>query len=518
MFRQAKWSEPIILEYPDRGVVGLNLHGPSEEIVDYVGKIGIPDKMLRSKPPSIPNLSEVDVIRHFTRLTQMAYGVDNGPVPLGSCTMKYNPRIAWDIAFDQRITSLHPLQDERTVQGLLEILYELQKWLANITGMDVCSLHPAAGAHGELAGVLLIRRYHEIRGQLGKKREIVVPDSAHGTNPASSSMGGFVTITVPTAEDGNIDFEALRSVVGESTAGLMITNPSTLGLFEERILEIAELFHRHDALLYYDGANLNGIMGYTRPGDMGFDIAHLNVHKTFSSPHGGGGPGAGPVCVKNRVIDKERGITLADLLPGYIVVYDKEKGLYKLRGPGEYSVGLLKAFFGNIIPLVWAYVYIASMGPQGLRKATEMAVLATNYFIKLIEGVKGYEIPYGRGRYRKHEVVISARPMLEETGVSAKEVAKGLLDAGFYAPTIYFPLIVKEALMIEFTETEPVENIERYAERLKEISRIAYSTPEEAKKWPINTSVGLIDEVKANHPQSLALSWRMYLKKRGVIK
>ncbi|WP_434731465.1 aminomethyl-transferring glycine dehydrogenase subunit GcvPB [Thermogladius sp. KZ2Tp1] len=514
MFRQAKWNEPLILEYPDKGFTGLSLDSYSDSTARAVGEIRIPKRVLRDTPPNIPGLPEVEVVRHYTRLSQMSYGVDNGPVPLGSCTMKYNPRIAWWVAFDERVANLHPLQDERTVQGLLEILFELQKWLASITGMDVCTLHPAAGAHGELAGVLTIRRYHEVKGRADLKREIIVPDSAHGTNPASASMAGFVTVTVPTGEDGNIDLEALRAVVGERTAGLMITNPSTLGLFEERIGDIVKLVHEYDALLYYDGANLNGILGYARPGDMGFDIAHLNLHKTFSSPHGGGGPGAGPVCVKDRVVDEDKNIRLSDLLPGYLVVYDEEKGIYRLRHPGPHSVGLIKSFFGNVVPLVWAYVYIASLGPQGLRRASEHAVLATNYFIKLVEGVRGFEVPYGKGRFRKNEVVLSAKPLAEETGVTAMDVAKGLLDAGFYAPTVYFPLIVKEALQVEFTESEAIENIERYAERLKEISRVAYENPDEAKKWPINTSVKLIDYVKGDHPKTLAPTWRVYVRKQ----
>jgi len=519
VFRQAKWNEPLVFELGAPGRIGIALPELDEEIKVIVGEPRIPSSMRRSAPPQLPELSEVEVIRHFTRLTQMSYGVDNGPVPLGSCTMKYNPRIAWDIAFDSRIAELHPLQDERTVQGLLEIMYELQKWLANIVGMDVCTLHPAAGAHGELVGVLIIRKYHEIKNQLEKKTDIIVPDSAHGTNPASAAMAGFRVIEVPTGEDGNVDMEALKSAVSESTAGLMITNPSTLGLFEERILKIADLVHEYDALLYYDGANLNGIMGYARPGDMGFDIAHINVHKTFSSPHGGGGPGAGPVCIKDRIVDPERNIWLKDLLPGYVVVYDEERGFYRLRGPGPHSIGLLKAFFANTIPLVWAYIYILIMGPQGLRKATEHAVLLTNYFAKLVSEIRGFEIPYGKGRFRKHEVVLSTKPMADEVGVTAEDVAKGLLDVGLYAPTMYFPLIVKETLQIEFTETETPENIEKYVARLREISEIAYKNPLEPKNWPVNTSVRRINVAKANHPKHVAPTWRVFMKKlRGELE
>ncbi len=518
VFRQAKWSEPIIFELGRSGRIGFLVPDPELEVKEYVGEISIPEKIIRKQPPNLPELSEIEVLRHFINLSQMSYGVDNGPLPLGSCTMKYNPRIAYEVSQDQRIALLHPLQDDDTVQGILEILYYLQKWLANITGMDYCSLHPAAGAHGELAGVLMIRKYHELRGQLNIKKEIIVPDSAHGTNPASSAMGGFKVVEVPSDEDGNVDIDALKEVVSESTAGLMITNPSTLGLFEERITEIAELIHSVDGLLYYDGANLNGIMGYTRPGDMGFDIAHINIHKTFGAPHGGGGPGAGPVCIKDRIVDREKNIMLKDLLPGPRVVYDDERDMYKLVLPGKYSIGWLKAFFGNIVPLVWGFVYIAMLGGKGLKEVTEQAVINTNYFIKLVQGTKGYSIPYGENRFRKHEVVLSAEPMKKDIDVTAEDVSKALLDKGLYAPTIYFPLIVKEALMTEFTETETLENIERYANALKDISRQAYHNPEDMKKHPVNTSVTRIDQVKANRPRTMAPTWRVYLKKFKSIK
>lgn len=519
MFRQAKWSEPIIFELGSSERIGITLPEIEEDIKRYVVSDSIPAIIKRQKQPNLPELSEVEVVRHFTNLTHMSYGVENGPIPLGSCTMKYNPRVAWDIAFNIDLSTAHPLQDPRTVQGLLEIMYELQEWLANIVGMDICTLHPAAGAHAELAGVLAIRKYHEVKGQLSKKTDIIIPDSAHGTNPASAAMAGFRVIEIPSASDGNIDMGALKSAIGDSTAGLMITNPSTLGLFEQHISEIADLLHKYDALLYYDGANLNGIMGFVRPGDMGFDIAHINIHKTFSSPHGGGGPGAGPLCIKDRLVDTERGVRLRDLIPGYIIVRDEISGLYKLVGPGPYSVGLLKSFFANTLPLLWSYVYILMMGPQGLRKVTEHAVLLTNYFAKMLEGVQGYEVPYGRDRPRKHEIVISVKPMAEEVGITAEDVAKALLDSGFYAPTIYFPLIVKEALQVEFTETELPENVEKYVERLKEISKLAYEKPEEIKKCPMFTSVRRIDAVKANHPKFIAPTWRVYVKRiKGELK
>lgn len=519
MYRQAKWPEPLIFELGMPGRRGFFVPEPEPEIKEVVGDLKIPEKIRRKKSPELPMVSEVEVLRHYINLSQMSYGVDNGPVPLGSCTMKYNPRIGLEIVSDERITWLHPLQDERTVQGLLEMLYLLQQWLASITGMDACSLHPAAGAHGELAGVLIIRKYHELRGQLDRKKEIIIPDSAHGTNPASSSMAGFHVVEIPSDIDGNIDMNAFYEALSDSTAGLMITNPSTLGLFEENILEIAKAIHEVDGLLYYDGANLNGIMGYTRPGDMGFDIAHINIHKTFSAPHGGGGPGAGPVCVKDHVVDEGRNIKLSDLLPGPRVVYDSSSGLYRVKWPGKYSIGMLKSFFGNITPLIWGFVYILSLGPQGLKEVTEQAVINTNYFMKLMENVKGYSLSYGRSRYRKHEIVYSAEPIHRDTGVSAEDIAKALLDRGLYAPTIYFPLIVKEALMIEFTDTETKENIERYAESLKEISEKAYKDPDTIKRSPINTSVGRVDNVKASHPKTVVPSWRVHrLRIEGKLK
>ncbi len=517
-WRQARWEEPLVFELGGKSRRGFIPPRPPKEVMDYVGPLRLPEKVKRREPPKLPRLSEVEVVRHYVRLSQMSYGVDNGPVPLGSCTMKYNPKIALKLVSDSRLEYLHPLQDDDTVQGVLEAMYKVQKWLSEILGMDYCSVHPAAGAQGELAGVLVIKKYHELRGQADRKREIVVPDSAHGTNPASAAMAGFVVVEVPTAPDGNVDMDALKAAVGESTAGLMITNPSTLGLFEERILEIAEIVHSVDGLLYYDGANLNGIIGRARPGDMGFDIAHVNLHKTFSVPHGGGGPGSGPVCVKNReVVD---GVTLQDLLPGPRIVYDEREGAYRVEAPGKWSVGMLRAWIANTIPVLWAYVYILSMGARGLRVAGEVAVANTNYFLKLMEDVMGeyYSLPYAEGRPRKHEAVLSAEPLKDKTGATAEDVAKGLLDAGFYAPTIYFPLIVKEALMIEFTESETREAIEAYAERLKEIARAAASGSGEHREWPRNTAVRRVDAVYANHPRTVTPTWRVErLRREGRI-
>lgn len=515
MWRQARWDEPLILEIGKPGRRGSLPVSVDESVKARVGAISLPKGLSRGDPPKLPEASEVEVLRHYTRLSHMAYGVDNGPVPLGSCTMKYNPRIAMSMAFDRRLEWLHPLQDEDTVQGVLEALYMVQEWLKHITGMDACSVHPAAGSQGELAGVLVIKKFHQLRGDNGRKY-IIVPDSAHGTNPASAAMAGFQVVEVPTGPDGNVDMEALRSSLGPETAGLMITNPSTLGLFEENILDIANLVHESGGLLYYDGANLNGIIGRARPGDMGFDIAHVNLHKTFSVPHGGGGPGSGPVCVKR--VEAVEGVTLEDLLPGPRIVYDESTGLYKVEQPGGWSVGRLRAWIANTLAVLWAYVYILALGPQGLRTAGEVSVVNTNYFLKLLEDSWAYSLPYAPGRPRKHEAVLSAKPLKSKTGVTAEDVAKGLLESGFYAPTIYFPLIVEEALMVEFTESETKENIEAYAARLKEIAEEALKNPEMVKSWPSSTSSGRIDYVRANHPRTVTPTWRVeVLRRQGRI-
>ena len=504
-YRQARWDEPLIYEYPGRRIPPPSL--PLEDEIASVVRGEPPAALVRGEEPGIPQLSEVELVRHYTRLSQMSYGVDSGPVPLGSCTMKYNPRLAARYAFDERVAGLHPLQPEETVQGLLEIAYKVQEWLAAITGMDQCSLHPAAGAQGELAGVLMIRRYFEILGEA--RSEIIVPDSAHGTNPASAAMAGFRVVEIPTASDGNVDLEALRAALSPATAGLMITNPSTLGLFEENILEIARLVHEAGGLLYYDGANLNGILGHARPGDMGFDIAHVNLHKTFSAPHGGGGPGAGPVCAR-RVPVGDTGLYLTDLLPGPMVVL--EDGVYKLRMPRA-SIGRLRQWWFQTTVVVWAYTYMLALGAEGLRRAGEAAVAVTNLLVKKLQGVPGYSLPYAPERPRKHEVVFSAEPLRRETGVTAEDVAKGLLDRGFYAPTIYFPLIVDEALMIELTESETPENVEAYAKALAEIAEEAARDPATAKSRPVNTASGRVDQVWANHPRTVTPTWRIHVRR-----
>ncbi|WP_048061501.1 aminomethyl-transferring glycine dehydrogenase subunit GcvPB [Hyperthermus butylicus] len=504
-WRQARWEEPLVYELGSPSNTGYIVPYSSDdkEIMEYLGTTPEEDlgEYYRRELPGIPGLSEVETVRHFTRLSQMSYGVDVGPVPLGSCTMKYNPKISEEIASDPRIKLLHPYQDEETVQGLLEILYELERWLAEITGMDRCSLQTPAGAAGELAGALMIRKYFLDRGET--RDEMLVPDSAHGTNPASAAMAGFKVVKIPTSEHGTVDLEAVRTVLSERTAGIMLTNPNTLGIFEDRILELADLLHSKGALLYYDGANLNGIMGIVRPGDMGFDVVHLNIHKTFSAPHGGGGPGAGVVCAKGELVD---------YLPRPLI--EKRRGKYYWDYSCERCIGRVRAFYGNIIPLVKAYVYIAMLGGEGLRETAIQSVINTNYFIALMKDVRGYELPYDPNRPRKHELVLSAKPLKRDTGVTAEDVAKALLDHGLHAPTIYFPLIVEEALMIEFTESEPRREIERYAEALRKIAEKAYENPEEVKRAPRNTSVTRLDTIYANHPRTVTPTYRVLRRRQ----
>ena len=504
MFRQAKWHEQVIFNLGKNGRRGHLLPEAEEEVKNAVGDLNslIPRNMQRKTDLSLPELSEVEVTRHFLRLSEMNYGVDSGFYPLGSCTMKYNPKINEQLAALSTISMLHPYQDESTVQGILEILYHLERWLAELTGTYEVCLHPAAGAHGEFLGTLLMRAYHKLNGESEKRSEIIVPDSAHGTNPASAAMSGFNVVVVPSDDEGCVSLGALKAAVSEKTAGLMLTNPNTLGIFEKNIDEIARIVHEAGGLLYYDGANLNPLLCKVRPGDMGFDIVHINIHKTFSTPHGGGGPGAGPVGVCEG---------LAKFLPVPRVAFDGKH--YHLDYAKPHSIGKIKAFYGNIAVLLKAYAYILSLGQEGLKEVAEVSVLNANYLMKKLKDVKGLMLPYDSEKPVKHECVFSAKPLKNETGVSALNIAKRLLDYGLHAPTTYFPLIVDEALMIEPTETFEKEELDRFIETMRKISEEAYANPEVVLKAPHNTAVSRLDEVKASHPRTMALSWRMYLKK-----
>jgi glycine dehydrogenase subunit 2 len=505
MFKQASWNEQVIFDLGNEGRRGYVLPEADEEIKKVVGDLNalVPERMMRKSPLRLPDLSEVEVVRHFTRLSEMNYGVDLGLYPLGSCTMKYNPSINESLAGLPTVAWVHPYQDETTVQGILEILYKLGRWLAEITGTYEVCLHPAAGAQGELLGTLIMRAYHKLNREDGRRSEIIIPDSAHGTNPASATMAGFNVIVVPSDDDGCVSLGALKAAVSERTAGLMLTNPNTLGIFERNIDEIARIIHEVGGLLYYDGANLNPLLCRARPGDMGFDIVHINIHKTFSTPHGGGGPGAGPVGVSEE---------LAKFLPVPRVIYENKR--YRLDFDSPDSIGKIRSFYGNVAVLLRAYCYILSLGCEGLKEVSDVCVLNANYLVKKIKQIKGLTLPYNNEKPRKHECVFSAKPLKTETGVTALNVAKRLLDYGIHAPTTYFPAIVDEALMIEPTESFEKEELDRFIDALRKISEEAYSEPETVLKAPHNTAVPRLDEVKASHPKTMALSWRMYQKKR----
>jgi len=448
------------------------------EVEDY-----LPQAYRRREDAGLPELSEIEVVRHFTHLSSLNYGVDTGFYPLGSCTMKYNPKVNEAAAALPGFTGLHPNLPPEAAQGALELMYHLQQYLAEITGMDAVTLQPAAGAHGELAGLLIIAAYHASRGETQRKK-VLVPDSAHGTNPASAAMAGLEVVQIPSNDQGLVDLEALKKALGPDTAALMLTNPNTLGLFESDIVTMARVVHEAGGLLYYDGANLNAIMGITRPGDMGFDVVHLNLHKTFSTPHGGGGPGSGPVGVKEH---------LASFLPVPVVSYDKVKGQYYLDYDRPQTIGQMKAFYGNFSVMVKAYAYIRTLGPRGLKEVSEQAVLNANYLLSLLRS--HFNVPYNR--LCKHEFVINPGNKIKEAGVRTLDIAKRLLDYGFHAPTIYFPLIVPEALMIEPTETEPKEVLDAFAGALIRIAEEAVAQPDVLHSAPHNTPVRRLDEAAA---------------------
>lgn len=502
-FKQARWSEPIAFELAHTGQRGYIVPAVENSIRQQLGDVQalLPEKIRRKSPPELPELSEVEVVRHFTRLSQMNYSVDLGLYPLGSCTMKYNPKINDALASLPSLTGLHPYQDEKTVQGLLEILYNLSKWLAEITGTHEVSLQPAAGAQGEFLGALIMRAYHKFNGNLSKRTDLIIPDSAHGTNPASATMAGFNALVIPSDRTGCMDIDALETAVSGRTAGLMLTNPNTLGLFEENIEEIADMVHDAGGLLYYDGANLNAILGKVRPGDMGFDIVHINIHKTFGTPHGGGGPGAGPIGVSER---------LAKFLPVPRIDFNGEN--YHLDYDRPHSIGKVRSFYGNVAVLLRAYAYILSLGAEGLKEVAEVSVLNANYLVKKIREIGAYELPYDTKRPRKHECVFSTKPLQKDGGIRAIDVSKRLLDYGIHAPTTYFPLIVEEALMIEPTESFEKDELDRFVDAMRKIAKEAKVNSELVLKAPHNAAVTRLDEVKASHPRTVVLSWKTFRK------
>lgn len=439
----------------------------------------IPAQYRRKTPAALPEISQLELMRHYTGLSQRNFGVDSGFYPLGSCTMKYNPKINEDVCRYNGLAQVHPLQDETTVQGALQILYEMQQYLAEIAGMDAVTMQPVAGAHGELTGLKLIRAYHRHRGE--NRTKVIVPDSAHGTNPATATVCGLETVEIKSHADGAVNLDALRAAVGPDTAALMLTNPSTLGLFETNIEEIARIVHDAGGLLYYDGANANAIMGISRPGDMGFDVVHFNLHKTFSTPHGGGGPGSGPVGVKKE---------LAPFLPAPVVEF--ADGKYYFDHDRPLSIGKVHSFHGNFGIIVRAYAYIRTMGPDGLRQASEDAVLNANYCLSRLKGQ--FDAPFER--YCMHECVLTSKRQ-KPYGIKTLDIAKRLLDYGYHPPTIYFPLIVEEALMIEPTETESKETLDGFIEAMLSIAGEAETDAARIKGAPYSTVVGRLDEATA---------------------
>ncbi|OXM87455.1 aminomethyl-transferring glycine dehydrogenase subunit GcvPB [Paenibacillus rigui] len=473
-----KPDKALIFELSQPGRVAYSL--PECDVPETDPLETIPAHLLRSVPAQLPEVYEVDVIRHYTELSRRNFGVDNGFYPLGSCTMKYNPKINEDTARFPGFAAIHPYQPESSVQGALELMFTLQNDLAALTGMDEVTLQPAAGAHGEWTGLMMIRAYHESRGE--QRTQVIVPDSSHGTNPASATAAGFRTLTIPSNERGLVDLEALREAVGPQTAALMLTNPSTLGLFEEHIVEIAAIVHEAGGLLYYDGANSNAIMGITRPGDMGFDVVHLNLHKTMSTPHGGGGPGSGPVGVKTKLIP---------FLPKPVAA-KRSDGTFYLDYERPHSIGRVKAYYGNFGILVRAYTYIRTYGPEGLRQVSECAVLNANYMMHRLAPY--FELPYPG--VCKHEFVMSGRS-LKKYGVRTLDLAKRLLDFGYHPPTIYFPLNVEECIMIEPTETESKETLDAFIDTMIRIVKEAETDPGLLLNAPHGTAVRRLDETTA---------------------
>ncbi len=498
MYRQAKYDEPLIFELGKKGRKG---HIPPR--CDFPrDKIKIPEHMLRTSPPDLPELHEGEVMRHFIHLSQMNYCVDVGPYPLGSCTMKYNPKINETIARSENMMYMHPDQPVETAQGLLEILYELQVALGELAGLPYTTLQPPAGASGEYTGLALIKAYHDDHGET-QRDEIIAPDSSHGTNPASTVMNGLKLVEIKSNDDGRVNMDALKAAVSEKTAGLMLTNPNTLGIFESEIIEMSQVVKEAGGLLYYDGANFNAIVGKIRPGDMGYDVLHFNLHKTFATPHGGGGPGSGSVSC-NEVLEP--------YLPVPTIEYDKEKDFYNFNYDRPKTIGKLHGYHGNIAIALRAYAYIAALGEKGLRNTAEQAVLVANYAMRKLEKLDGFRLSHNPALPRKHESVLEATPFLRNYDISGMDIAKMIISRGYHAPTVYFPLIAHEAWMVEPTENENKDSIDRYVQAVSEEMEKAKKDPDYAHNAPEWSAVGRVDD--AHSVRNLVLSWKMMKEKK----
>ncbi len=458
----------------------------------------LPENMKRRRPLEFPEMTEPDVVRHFTNLSKKNFSIDTHFYPLGSCTMKYNPKVNEWAAAQEKFSAVHPMQNESTIQGALKVMYELEQYLKTITGMDRFTLQPAAGAHGELAGMMLVRAYHTSRGEVNR-RKVLVPDSSHGTNPASAALFGYHVVELKSNARGRVDVKTLEDHLDKDTACLMLTNPNTLGLFEEDILEITKRCHEKGALLYYDGANLNALLGVARPGDMGFDIVHLNLHKTFSTPHGGGGPGSGPVGVKSRLIP---------FLP--LPIVDQEGGRYRMIYDSPQSIGRVKAFFGNFGMHLRAYVYIRTLGLSGLKQASENAILNANYLKEKLKKIFSIAVD----EPCMHEFVLSIKDFKAQD-IHAGDIGKRLLDYGYHAPTVHFPLVVEEALMIEPTESEAKETLDRFVEAMAGIALEIQSDPQKVKNAPHTLPIRRPDEVLA--ARKPLLSYRDQLREKMLL-
>ncbi len=482
--RGFQFDEPLSFEISREGRSSASLPKYSQKVRE------VPPSLKRSQPARLPQLSELEAIRHFTRLSQWNFSIDTNFYPLGSCTMKYNPRINEETARYTGFAHVHPYQPISTVQGCLQLVHELEAYLTEIAGMDAVTLQPAAGAHGELTGVLVMRAY--LRAQGNPRKKILIPDSAHGTNPATCSMADYDVVQIRTGKEGRLSASLVAQLMTDEIAGLMLTNPSTLGLFETEIREIADIVHAKGGLVYGDGANMNALLGKARPGDLGIDLLHYNLHKTFTTPHGGGGPGSGPLAVKK---------SLAPFLPTPRV-YKRENGSYDLDFNHPQSIGRVRAFLGNFGMMVRAYTYIREMGPEGLKRATELAVLNANYIKSRLR--EYYHLPFGEGTM--HEVVFSDKKQ-KEFHVSTLDIAKRLMDFGYHPPTIYFPLVIFGALMIEPTETESKETLDSFCEAMIQIAKEAREQPELLQKAPHNTRLRRLDEAKAARELKLRYSF-----------